>query len=74
MTPFSSLQTVDGWLVKGYGVTRSVAALKDEEDEAAAAAAVSPTSDEYFLVSLLQPGYRIYNRLLLVDDLLKELS
>ena len=73
MTPFSSLQTVDGWLVKGYGVTRSVAALKDEEDEAAAAA-VSPTSDEYFLVSLLQPGYRIYNRLLLVDDLLKELS
>jgi len=46
---------------------------KDEEDEAAAVA-VSPTSDEYFLVSLLQPGYRIYNRLLLVDDLLKELS
>jgi hypothetical protein len=60
MTPSWSLQTVDGWLVKGYGVTRS--------------AAVSPTSDEYFLVSLLQPGYRIYNRLLLVDDLLKELS
>jgi len=73
MTPFSSLQTVDGWLVKGYGVTRSAAALKDEEDEAAAVA-VSPTSDEYFLVSLLQPGYRIYNRLLLVEDLLKELS
>ena len=70
MTPFSSLQTVDGWLVKGYGVTRSAAVLKDE----AAAVAVSPTSDEYFLVSLLQPGYRIYNRLLLVDDLLKELS
>lgn len=72
MTPFSSLQTVDGWLVKGYGVTRSAAVLKDEEDEAAVA--VSPTGDEYFLVSLLQPGYRIYNRLLLVEDLLKELS
>ena len=70
MTPFSSLQTLDGWLVKGYGVTRSAAAPKDE----AVAAAVSPTSDEYFLVRLLQPGYRIYNRLLLVDDLLKELS
>lgn len=70
MTPSSSLQTAGGWLVKGYGVTRSAAAVKEVDETAAA----SPASDEYFLVSLLQPGYRIYNRLLLVDDLLKELS
>lgn len=63
--------------MKGYGVTRSAAVLKEEEEDGETdeeEAEVSPASEEYFLVSLMQPGYRIYNRLLLVDDLLKELS